>query len=84
MAYKITFKRSVSKDLKRIPKREAKLILNKIDRDLSLEAGNQPTLKGKFKGLRKFRIGYYRVLFVILNNEVLILKIAHRKDVYKK
>lgn len=85
MVYRITFKKSVYKDLKRISKKAAKRILDKIDNELSCSAENQPSLKGKFKRMKKFRIGEYRVIYVILNDdEVLILKIAHRKETYNK
>jgi mRNA interferase RelE/StbE len=57
LSYNITYKKSVYKDLKRIPKNEAAKILNKLDNDLSREPNKFPLLKGKFKGLRKFRVG---------------------------
>lgn len=85
MAYKINFKQSVSKDLKRIDKTLASEILDKIDAELSINADQHPVLKGKFAGLRKFRIGDYRIIYSIINNEtVLILRIAHRREVYRK
>lgn len=85
MAYKITFKKSVSKDLKKIDKSIAIEILSKINTELSHNADNYPVLKGKFAGLRKFRVGDYRIIFSIIETEtVLILRIAHRKEVYRK
>jgi mRNA interferase RelE/StbE len=41
-------------------------------------------LKGQFAGLRKYRIENYRVVYVIIDDSALILRIKHRKDVYKK
>ena len=85
MAYKIDFKQSVSKDLKRIDKSIASEILDKIDAELSINADQYPVLKGTFAGLRKFRIGDYRIIYSIINNEtILILRIAHRREVYRK
>ncbi|MGA2062185.1 MAG: type II toxin-antitoxin system RelE/ParE family toxin [Thermoguttaceae bacterium] len=84
MAYKILYKKSVSHDLKRLPKAEARRILNQIDREFPKKADSNPVLKGQFAGLRKYRIGDYRVIYSILGNDVLILRIAHRRDVYKK
>ena len=85
MAYKINFKQSVSKDLKRIDKSIASEILDKIDADLSINADKYPVLKGKLAGLRKFRTGDYRIIYSIINNDaVLILRIAHRREVYRK
>ena len=42
-----------------------------------------PTLKGKFAGLRKYRVGDYRVIFAIAGREVLVLRIGNRRDVYR-
>ncbi len=83
MAYNIAYKSSVQKDLKGISKNEIRRILNKIDTILTAKPEQFPQLKGEFKGLRKFRIGDYRIIFTIEGNDVIILKIGHRKDAYK-
>jgi mRNA interferase RelE/StbE len=59
-------------------------ILNQIDGELSKKADSCPVLKGQFAGLRKYRIGDYRVIYSILDEDILILRIGHRRDVYKK
>lgn len=43
-------------------------------------------LKGRFRGLWRYRVGDYRILCQINDEEVLILilRIAVRKDVYDK
>ena len=84
MAYKILYKKSVSRDLKRLSKPEAVRVLNQIDRELPKKADSNPVLKGQFAGLREYRIGDYRVIYSILGDDVIILRIAHRRDVYKK
>ena len=85
MAYKIDFKQSVSRDLKRIDKSITSENLDKIDAELSINADKYPVLKGKIAGLRKLRIGDYRIIYSIINNDtVLILRIAHRREVYRK
>ena len=83
MNYKIVFKKSVSRDLKKIDKEQAEKILNKIESELPGKAGILPTLTGKFSGLRKFRVGDFRVVFTIIGDTALILRIGHRKEVYK-
>ena len=83
MAYSITYKSSVQKDLKNISKPEANKILNQIERILTLRANDFLQLKGEFKGLRKFRVGNYRIIYSLQGNDVIILKIGDRKDVYK-
>ncbi len=82
LAYKIQYKSSVKKDLKRLSKEEASKILNHIDNVLSIEAEKYPLLKGEYRGLRKFRVGNYRVIYSTSKQEVTVLKIGHRKDVY--
>lgn len=84
MIYNISFKKSVNKDLNRLSKDEVARILDKIENDLPSAALECPLLKGKFKGLRKFRVGSYRIIFAILEDQILILRIDHRKEVYKK
>lgn len=83
MAYNISYKRSVEKDLAGIAPAEAKRILNKIERDLRAKPETCPMLKGRFSGLRKFRVGDYRVVFTLSGEDILVLRIGNRKDVYR-
>ena len=84
MAYNIVYKRSVQRDLKKLAKAEADRILNEIEQELSKNADTYPVLKGQFTGLRKYRIGDYRVIYALLGDDCLVLRIGHRKEVYKK
>ena len=84
MAYNVDYKSSVQRDLKKLPKAEARRILNQIEEELSKNADTYPVLKGQFAGLRKYRVGDYRVIYAVLGNEVLVLRVGHRKDIYKK
>jgi len=83
LAYRISYKSSVKKDLKKISKPDQANILDRIEKTLSIKAAHFPKLKGEFKSLRKFRIGDYRVIYSLSGEDVLILKIAHRKEVYR-
>ncbi len=84
MAYSVVYKKSVLRDLKNLAKKEATHILNQIEKELSKNPESYPALKGKFAGLRKFRIGDYRIIYAILEHDVIILRIGHRKEVYRK
>jgi len=83
LAYNITFKKSVSKDLKKISHADATRIMNKLASELSEKADTFPELQGDFAGLRKYRVGNYRIIYSIIHDTVLIVRIRHRKDVYK-
>ena len=84
MAYKIVYKKSVARDLSKLDKKEASRVINKLEKDLARNASSYPALKGKYAGLRKYRVGNYRVIFAIAGSEVIILRIAHGRDIYKK
>ena len=84
MSFKIAFKKSVTRDLKRIDKNQTERILGKIDEELPDKAESFPVLSGKFSGLRKFRVGDYRVIYSIIGDTALILRISHRREAYRK
>ncbi len=83
MSYKIAFKKTVARDLKKIDKNQADKILQKIEQELPDKADSFPALTGKFSGLRKFRIGDYRIIYSIVDDTVLILRIRHRREAYR-
>jgi addiction module RelE/StbE family toxin len=84
LSFKIAFKKSVARDLKRIDKDQSARILRKIDEELPEKTESFPVLSGKFSGLRKFRVGDYRVIYSILGDIALILRISHRREAYRK
>ncbi len=84
MSFKIAFKKSVARDLKRIDKNQSEKILSEIEEDLPEKAEFFPVLSGKFSGLRKFRVGDYRVIYTIIGDTALILRIRHRREAYRK
>lgn len=84
MAYNIVYKKSVQRDLKKLSRAEAHRVLQQIEEELSKKAHAYPVLKGQFAGLRKYRVGDCRVIYALMGDEVLVLRIGHRKDVYKE
>jgi mRNA interferase RelE/StbE len=83
LAYNISYKSSVKRDLKKLSKADATRVLDQLEKDLGNNPLEYPTLKGEFAGLRKCRVGDYRVIFAILDGGVLVLRIGNRKDVYR-
>ena len=81
---KIAFVTSAEKELLHLDKRLGKRILEKISLLKDDPYGqNSQKLEGG-KGYR-IRIGNYRVVYIVnkQSRTVLIIKIAHRRDVYK-
>ena len=35
-------------------------------------------------GTYRFRIGQYRVVFDLMGNDIVVLRVGHRKDIYRK
>ena len=83
--YSIELVRSIRKDLRRIARKEVPKILKAIQ---SLADNPRPASSKKLTNeeLYRIRIGNYRLLNEI-NDErliVLVVKVGHRKDVYKQ
>jgi len=84
LTYNINYKNSVSKDFGRIDRKKCKRVVNKIEEELSRYPEKGKRLTDNYKGLISYRIGEYRVIYSIMpDNNILILRIAHRKEVYK-
>jgi mRNA interferase RelE/StbE len=64
-------------------KADARRLLDRVEKDLPDQANACPRLKGEFSGLQRLRIGDYRVIFAIVEQDVIVLRISHRKDAYK-
>ena len=82
--YKIFFKQSVEKDLRSIPKKDLKKILLRIE---LLAKDPRPQGYEKLSGQEKYRIrqGTYRIIYSIQDRQltVWVVKVGHRKDVYR-
>lgn len=78
----VEYKASVERDLKRIPRKEANRILNKIEKELIGNPNKGQAFKGQYKGLYKLRVGGYRVIYTKTRRGVLILRISKRGKAY--
>jgi len=84
LACSIEYKSSVRHDLKKLERKAVLRILDAIDEQLGTNPDAGSPLSGRFKGLFKFRVGNYRVIYSKTKNGVLILRIDIRGRVYKK
>ena len=82
--YRVIVRKSVSKDLNRIPKKDVQRILKAIR---ALSQNPRPPQSKKPSGEEKYRLrcGVYRVLYEIQDEKlvVCIVRARHRKDVYR-
>jgi mRNA interferase RelE/StbE len=85
MVYSIEFRPAVLKSLKRFPKKDLVRIKKKIEElGQNLPEPNTTRMKGN-NSFHKIRTGDYRIIYEIHDDRVVILivKIGHRKDIYK-
>ena len=82
--YRIVVRKSVYRDLERIPKKDVRRILKAIG---ALADDPRPPRSRKLSGDEKYRLrcGDYRILYEIHDDElvVCIVRTRHRKDVYR-
>ena len=84
-SYKLVFKRSVAKDFRPIPRKDAARLLRRID-----ALREEPRRVGceKLSGLERYRIrqGRYRVVYEITDECLIVtmVKVAHRRHVYRR
>jgi len=85
VTYSIRIKGSAARELRRVTKPERARIAGTIDR-LADNPFLGSALKGELRGLRRLRVGDHRVLYEIRNDEliVLVVRIAHRRDAYRR
>lgn len=86
MAYKAIWHEETLKDLKKLDRTIAKKIVAKVKNYLIQDPAKLGTpLKGNLKGLYRYRIGEYRVIYVIdqAEKKIIILNVNHRKKIYK-
>jgi mRNA interferase RelE/StbE len=86
LKYRIEFKLSAAKALKKISKPDQRRIRDKID---SLSENLPDPATTKMKGdnpFHRIRIGDYRIVYEIHGDilVIIIMKIGHRKEVYRR
>ena len=85
MSWKIIFTKRAEKDLKSFSPEVKKLIAKAINKKLlpNPDSALIP-LKGKLKGIYKFRVGTYRILCEKRSTTlvIVVVKIGHRKEIY--
>lgn len=84
MAYSVRFERRALKELQRVNKIDQRRIVAAVGQ---LSDDPRPPSVKKLAGRRdvwRLRVGTYRVLYVIEDQElrILVVKVGHRRDVY--
>lgn len=88
MSYSVLFTQKAKKQLSKLDRNTAKLIASWLKKNL--EGCENPRIHGKAlvankAGQWRYRVGDYRILAEIRDEEViiLVLQIGHRREIYK-
>jgi len=81
--YNVVIPDRASKDLEKIDKKTQKIILLKIKEYSSNPFRYSIRLTDTRIGDYRFRIGKYRIIFDIDGENLVVLRIGHRKNIYK-
>jgi mRNA interferase RelE/StbE len=69
------------KELEKLDSFIAKIILKRLD-ELAENPFSKDIKRLVGREEYRFRVGEYRILFIIENSKIIILKLGHRKNIY--
>jgi len=81
--YKIVLTKRALKDIEKIDIKTRANIGNKLKTLIDDPMKISIKLSNPVIGTYRFRIGDYRVIFDLEKDEVIVLRIGHRRDIYK-
>lgn len=81
--YKLSYTKNAFRDVKKLDLIVKKKIKRKIELYSKRPILYAKKLVGKFLGSYRWRIGNHRVIFDLKEKEIIILKVGHRKEIYR-
>lgn len=85
--YKLYFEREAKKEFLSLPVHIKQIIKEKLEilcKNPDLLKNNIKQLKGQYKGLKRLKVGNYKIIYQERKNKfvILIIRISNRKDAY--
>ncbi len=86
MSYKLKYSKTAAKEISKLDYLVKKKVKEAIETKLvSNPIKNSTKLRDfKIEGVRRFRVGNYRVIFIIDNRMIQVLRVGHRREIYKQ
>lgn len=88
MSYKVDYSKQVVKQIRKLDNYTRTMIIHWIDKNLvntenPFQHGKE--LKGKYKGKWRYRVGDYRIISLVNDDElvILVVEVGHRREIYK-
>ena len=85
VSYSVRIKGSAAKELASVPQAARGRLIHAID-SLREQPFAGALLKGGLRGLRRLRVGAYRVIYEVMVDEVVVLvvRVGHRRSVHRR
>ena len=84
MKYSLAYTRRAIKDIQRLEDKTRKRIGNALLRYSENPFNYSEKLTDSKLGNYRFRIGDYRVIFDLEATDIVVLRVGHRKEIYRK
>ena len=83
MPYKVIFSKTFLNEIKKLDPVVKKRLKKKLEEYLKNPIGRAKKLTNSLLGEYRWRIGNYRIIFDVKGTNVIILRVGHRKEVYR-
>jgi len=84
LKYKLVYTHRASRDIRKLEENVKKRIGKALKKYEEEPLKYASKLTDPALGTYRFKIGDYRVIFDIESEEIVVLRIGHRKDIYRK
>jgi mRNA interferase RelE/StbE len=84
MKYELVYTKRAIKDIQKLDTDVKERIGKTLSRDKENPLVYAEKLTESLLGTYRFRIGDYRAVFDIENNEIVVLRVGHRREIYKR
>lgn len=84
MAYKLIYTKTAFHDIQKLDNVAKKRIKKKLEELSKNPMSLSKKLISSSLGTCRFRVGNYRIIFDIDKQNVVILRVGHRREIYKK
>ena len=84
MKYRLVYTHRAIKDIRRLEENVKQRIGKTLKRYAEEPLKYSTKLTDPKLGMYRFRIGDYRVIFDIEGEEIVVLRVGHRRDIYRK
>jgi len=81
--FNVILTRKAFKNLETLNAQDKRFIIHKLKEYAENPQKYAVKLVNSKLGMYRFRMGYYRVIFDMIENDIVVLKIGHRRDIYK-